>query len=67
MVGVKIKLDHMYGLFKILQKINVNAYVLDLLEHMKISKTFNFVDLYKYVSNSDESSYPDNNSRPSCS
>lgn len=40
--------------FKILQKINDNAYVLDLLDHLKIFKTFNVADCYKYVSNNDE-------------
>lgn len=35
-------------LFDILQKIIDNAYVIDLLEIMRVSTTFNVIDLYEY-------------------
>ena len=36
------------GHFRILQKINDNAYIIDLPEHNAIFNTFNIQDLYKY-------------------
>lgn len=38
-----------YGLYKIQQKINNNAYVIDLPNSIKKSKTFNVADSYKFL------------------
>ena len=46
------------GLFRVLQRINDNAYKIDLPGHYKVSATFNVADLSPYEPDEDDDSRP---------
>ena len=52
-----------YGPFRVIRKINDNAYVVDLPSDMAISKTLNVADLHEYYPT--KKLYPDDNLRTS--
>jgi hypothetical protein len=51
-----------YNPCKIIKKINDNAYIVDLLENLAISSTFNVVDIFEYFPPKESNS----NLRTSC-
>lgn len=58
-VGNYLKLQPHYASYKILKKINNNAYVVDLPQSMEISSTFSVTDLYVFHENN--LLYPEDN------